>query len=148
MTAANLIINRGKAGQKSVSVSRWKRPARTLWRRLKGMKGNIITANELSWHQKATSRHLCKLWIKAYCRDMWVFFHVLSPSKLRPLSFPTHRRAWSWIALHHENTFVVLIFPFWLRCEIPCLPEHLWQFKGGYLKCGCCLLPLHREEGV
>ena len=87
MSAANLIINWGKLGQKSVSVSRWKHPARTLWQRLKGMKGNIMTANELSWHQKATSRHLCKLWIKAYCRDVWVFLSCPLPLQIEASQF-------------------------------------------------------------
>lgn len=68
--------------------------------------------------------------MKAYCRDVWVFFHVFSLSKLRLLSFQTHKRAWSWIFLRHENTFAVIIFPFWLSSEIPRLREHLWLFRG------------------
>lgn len=68
--------------------------------------------------------------MKAYCRDVWVFFHVFSLSKLRLLSFQTHKRAWSWIFLRHEHTFVVIIFPLWLSSEIPRLQEHLWLFRG------------------
>lgn len=88
--------------------------------------------------------------MKAYCWDVWVFFHVFSLSKLRPLSFQTHRRAWSQIFffLRREITFVVVIFPFWLSSEIPHPQEHLWLFKGGYLKCCCCLSPLHTERRV